>query len=372
VPAQKKWLATIGLEFTSGNDPSAFGNVLLASGVVQVLYTVRDPNFRLEELKEHEAVSWIRNRWNPWTNQVQMLSWTAGKNGEVYPSVREASLGSPLSILSILHFPVRRPRLGPGGSQGENNPQASQQSSVEFSAAKPGTSTDRGTVVEETAPLAAAPVSIDQVTPSVGSTPDAGRSSTPVKRLQDAIEAPCSSPTLTRCGDQCVDVKTNPFHYESCFQIAPSLSQSAAERVDSPPAWSDEAIQTRHYYRLFYAWNDKNSAVVVHSLPSRSGWDRGTVTGSIQLTLGPDEIARVGYNMLVVTDLEVHCSGQAWVAGFASTAREMYEKLSTQSTWRSFPKQPWRGPGETSTNTELVRTLRPVLSTWEKLCSRQR
>jgi len=387
--SNKNWLATVGLELTPDGNPTRVGTILLGRGSVQVVYTLRDPGFRPEELTEPKAVSWIRNRWNPWTSRVRMVSWASIENRmhlvKTHPALRrEVSLAAwrpsdlvtgegpvsdePGNALNILSFLGRELVPVP-----ENRQQAITSQSAEQLAMKPF-------ATQPEPPRAAEPPQRMKTEPwppwswlappNTSSTegPSESRSDAP-KTDSPSVEAPpCPSPALTRCGDWCVDVKTNPFHYGGCFQIAPSLSRSAAESVDSPPGWSDESISCRRYYRLFYAWNNEDSAVIVRSLPSRSGWNRGPAFDSIALTLSSERIATAG-PILAVTDLEIHCARNARIAaGFTGTAREVYEKLSTQPTWRSLPSQPWPDPDETSTNTGLAETLGPVLANWEKFC----
>ncbi|MES1240709.1 MAG: hypothetical protein ABUT39_03740 [Acidobacteriota bacterium] len=338
------WVAQIGVEVTRGAPPSSIGGALLRSGSIDVLYTV-------EEAKRAVAMRWIRERWQPWTRRVRLLSWAISDREE--QNVSSGSLADSLNqpVPLTIPTPAEPKYSGRAGGSSRTAPPG-----VAPALETPGTENP----IAEKPTTTEVPELVIQDLQTGGETPAA------------VDQAPaCPGSGLTRCGDACVDLRTNPFHYRACFTIAPSLDRATAESVDSPPPWADAAIRIRRYYRLYYAWNDSKSSVIGSSLPSRSGWNRGEAPDSVQLSLSAAEIAGTGY-ALAITDLEIHCSGTARVASVNSERRTMYEKLSTQSNWRLFGKQDWRGSEAASTNTALVRILGPALVNWEQLCRRGR
>ncbi|HWM91568.1 MAG TPA: hypothetical protein VN493_12450 [Thermoanaerobaculia bacterium] len=365
-PSERRWPARIGIEI--GNRITGIGTAdsLLALSEVDVVYRL-DPGLGQSD----RTMNWIRDAWGSWGDRVHVRSWTVSEvSTETFWLVHasdEVSLDrwSP-PTRSQLQFAWSR-GIGPTPtiqeSPGRDGAASMVASEADGLARNPDTSSPVQSTAESVRSLE------EEVIRDLESAPAGDRRS----ELNPTVPgpSPCPDPQLTLCGNACVDLNTHPFHSGSCFQIALSLTRTAAEGVDEPPAWTDEGIQPRRYYRLFYAWNESKTAVVVRSLPARSRWDRGEAPGSVELTLSAEAVVRPGYT-LAVTDLEVHCSGPARVAGFNGTSRKMYEKLSTQSTWRPFGGQPWRGPAEMSIHSGLARTLGPALTPWEELCARQR
>lgn len=288
----ERWPVRIAIEISEGGPLSShLRDILLTSGDVDVMYAF-DPG---PAWSDWRAVDAIRNSWSSWTDQVEVLTFMPREL-----SGRFLWFSTPLPSPSLA-------RWNPPDRKG----------SAWLSVA------------------ASTPTEESSLTP--GKTP-----------------TPCPNPKLTRCGSFCVDLSAHPFHSGSCFQIDPILIWDLSEIPDAPPAWIDEEIQPRRYYRLIYAWNDSKSAVVVRSLPSLSGWDRGKAPDSVEFTLSAEEVAGAG-NALAITELEIHCSSPLPV-------------VSTQFSWRLFGEQFWRGP-ETSKHSGLGRILRPALTPWEKLCA---
>ncbi len=363
---QRTWVAKIGIESHStepgpGGEivpaatgrPGILGDVLLASDAVNILYTVSG-----SDTERAAAMAWIQERWRPWTRQVRLISWQAS-----YARRSDLSQGSladwPDNLQAI-------PQPPPAAAKNMENllktaeellkkPPADAEPSQVVAAAGGSPAGDEPTVSEL---IQAVPQELTD------------RGETPVADQPQS----CQSPGLSRCGDACVDLETNPFHYGACFAVAHSLSRAAAEKVDSPPPWTEETIRRRRYYRLFYAWNDSKSSVIGRSLSSQSSWNRGDAPDAIELVLSSSEIAGAGY-ALAITDLEIHCSDQARVASINSEGREMYEKLSTQSNWKPFKnlawRGNWRGPSEMATDSGLTQSLGSTLDTWETVCKRE-
>ena len=194
----------------------------------------------------------------------------------------------------------------------------------------------------------------------------------PVRHLAIEVRDPHCQAGQTFCGTRCIEMqKLSPFHAGACFAIAPSLQKSAAGSVDKPPDWKDESLQPRHYYRLYYEWNQDRTAVLVRSLKTSSGWDRGIDPAPVALVLPVVDFDQ-GKHQFLATDLEVHCSGGVRVASFSGGRRSVFEKLSTSERWIESLEVSWSRSPATSTDQSLTRTLGPILKPWEELCARKR
>jgi hypothetical protein len=185
-------------------------------------------------------------------------------------------------------------------------------------------------------------------------------------------DARCSVSGETLCGNSCIAMsKLSPVHSGDCFAIASSLKKSTAEGVDKPPPWRDESLQPRQYYRLYYEWKEDRTAVIVRSLKTASGWDRGPKLPSIALVLTANELAQRKHQFLV-TDLEVHCAGGVRVASFSGAKRSVFEKLSTSDRWTESKTTDWPNSPAKSTDQALNETLGPILKQWEPICAERR
>jgi hypothetical protein len=187
-----------------------------------------------------------------------------------------------------------------------------------------------------------------------------------LKNLTTEVRDPrCPNPGETLCGE-CIALQrlSPPFHAGACFAISPSLQKAAAEKVDQPPPWNDESLQPRHYYRLYYEWNESHTALVVQSLPSAKRWDRGPAP-PIVVILSVQNLMAQGYQFLP-TDLEMHCAGGVPVASASSAERPTFEKLSTGDRWTESRRVGWANSPKKSTDQDL--TL--FLIQWENLCAK--
>jgi hypothetical protein len=193
----------------------------------------------------------------------------------------------------------------------------------------------------------------------------------PLRRTIVVLEPRCPAPGETLCGENCIELQrlSLPFHDGGCFAISYGLQKATAEKIDQPPSWNDESLQPRHYYRLYYEWNENHTALIVRSLKSASRWDRGPEPAPVALVLPVKELMQRKHQFLA-TDLEVHCSKGVRVASFSSAKRQVFEKLSTSDQWSWGKATDWPNPPARSTDQALTETLGPILKQWEELCAR--
>jgi serine/threonine protein kinase len=181
----------------------------------------------------------------------------------------------------------------------------------------------------------------------------------------------CGGPTLARCGEDCIDLGSNPLHKGECFRVASDL---VADGIPSAPPWSLAPSIPRRLYRLTYFWDVEERRVQVRAGEDRSGWSFGADETVGTVAELPGAFFGDKRHVLLVGELAMTCKGQVLAIDYNTRRWGGYEKLRTGDEWTRVRQRDW-SPSPPSTPSArdlgLDIMLSSVLEHWKALCATQ-
>ncbi|MSP59417.1 MAG: tetratricopeptide repeat protein [Myxococcales bacterium] len=184
--------------------------------------------------------------------------------------------------------------------------------------------------------------------------------------------APCAGGE-TRCGDFCVHLDRDPFHYKECFTIAPSLTEKSA-RGYNPPPWFEfefDGVRRRRfeqaaYYQLRYRWSNDRLRIEVGDYGNRRLFAESLEYGQLRA-----RIHGMG-KLRTFTDYAIFCLPGGGVADdHATRYRHVYRETARGATWMT--DGDWQ-PRQTKELGDAARDAWPtesLVKEWTTKCKRE-